>query len=95
MSRKYCVSLRSGRPSVIVVSVLTGLAAVLHPIVALLVVALFTETLFYAIDIHRSLPDIGTLLLTFHTSRDMIHVEFRQEKKACAQNSTSFRALSI
>ncbi len=37
--------------SVIVVSVLTGLSAVLHPIVALLVVALFTERLFYEIDV--------------------------------------------
>ncbi len=36
--------------SVIVVSVLTGLAAALHPIVALLVVAFFTESLFYQID---------------------------------------------
>src|SRR6266542_4024018 len=36
--------------SVIVVSVLTGLAAALRPIVALLVVAFFTESLFYQFD---------------------------------------------
>jgi hypothetical protein len=36
--------------SVILVSVLTGLAAVFHPIVALLVAGIFTESLFYQVD---------------------------------------------
>jgi hypothetical protein len=36
--------------SVIMVSVLTGLAAVLHPVLALLVMVFFTESVFYSVD---------------------------------------------